>query len=324
MLNGQDSIVLSKFVASHPFSPAKHLDDRIGYSVALRNADSVHFHELLKSRREALGQFHMAISELYCLRWGPLELPIFTVILNLIYAYPGARKEYLSLTRYLANECKVPVDSVDLAGASALMHSVSTKSFFDEQFAQILLDSKAKINRQDRHGKTAAHYIADVDSTAGSAADIRSSEAMRWYIVHGGNIAIADGAGMSVASRAFNLRKSAPLLMGVILGSKPASPITSSFAQRPLAQRTASYENSRPLSIGQASTTRPTYNRAADSNGSTASHMSTSSAGSMKIGKIQINLPGVTCPCQRRGMWRVCCGVPPDMEAINDALPTKV
>jgi len=310
--------VLSSYVDANPFSAAKHLDDPHGYSVALRNADATHFHNILKQRREVLGQFHMAVSELYCLRWGPLELPIFTTILNLLYAYPGARKEYLDLTQYLAGDCKVPVDAVDLAGASALHHAISTKPYFDVAFATIMLDNRAKINRQDRHGRTAAHYIVGVTPMAGSAADLRASEAMAFFISKGGNPAIPDGSGNTVMSRGTLLRKQAPKLLGVLLGKEPsplASP-TSPVSQRPLSMRTTSYENNPMTRV--ISSSRPAYTRAPKSHGSTTS---TASAGSVKVGKLEVVLPGVTCPCQRRGMWRVCCGVPPDLEAMNKALP---
>jgi len=251
------------------------------------------------------------------MRWGPLELPIFTTILSLIYAFPGARQDYLGLTQYLAGDCKVPVDAVDLAGASALHHAISTKPYFDIAFATILLDNRAKINRQDRHGRTAAHYIVGVTPMAGSAADIRASEAMAFFISKGGNPAIPDGSGNTVMSHGTMMRKQAPKLLNVLLGKVPSplSSPTSPVAQRPLAMRTTSHNNNAMTRV--VSSSRPAYART-KSHGSTTS---TASAGSVKVGKLEVVLPGVTCPCQRRGMWRVCCGVPPDLEAMNKAMP---
>lgn len=336
-LTGADAQTLTSYITSHPFSPAKHLTDPIGYSLALRNADSVHFHDLLKERRLALGRFHMVVSELYCLRFGPIELPLFTVILHLIYAYPGSRADFLQLAEFLAKDCKVPVDAVDLSGASALMHAINTKPHYDVAFAEIMRNAGAKINRQDRMGRTAAHYIANVDATAGPAADKRACEAMRFFIANGGNTAVTDGEDVSVISNANKLKKAAPLLMNLLLGKIPTN--LGGHARPAVHIRTLSMQaTQKPNKINMvsgggnnnngfavrptamANATRPTIDRAVSA-GSVftlaSSGGSMSSVGSMK-GRVE--LPGVTCACQRRGMWRICCGKPPDMEAMKRAL----
>jgi len=275
----------------------------------------------------------MVVSELYCLRFGPVELPLFTVILHLMYAYPGSRGEFLRLAEFLARECKVPVDAVDLAGASALMHAINTKPYYDEAFASIMTSADAKINRQDRMGKTAAHYIVDIDTLAGPAADKRAAEAMRFFMAHGGNTAITDGEEVSVVGNAGKLKKSAPMLMNFILG-KPQGGLAgferatahirtlsiqaAQNANRASMMASSNAAGSRNSSMA-SNTTRPVFNRAVSA--SSVMSMTSSGASANSVGSMKINLPGVTCACQRRGMWRICCGKPPDMEAMVKALP---
>lgn len=271
----------------------------------------------------------MVVSELYCLRFGPIELPLYTVILHLMYAYPGSRGEFLKLAEFLARECKVPVDAVDLAGSSALMHAINTKPYYDEAFASIMTSADAKINRQDRMGKTAAHYIADIDTLAGPAADKRAAEAMRFFMAHGGNTSITDGEEVSVVGNAGKLKKSAPMLMNFILG-KPQGGLagferatahirTLSMQAAQNANRASMMGSSGVRASSMANATRPVFNRAASA--SSVMSMASSGASANSVGSMKINLPGVTCACQRRGMWRICCGKPPDMEAMKRALP---
>ena len=274
----------------------------------------------------------MVVSELYCLRFGPIELPLFTVILHLIYAYPGTRAEFLKLAEFLAKDCKVPVDAVDLAGSSALMHACNTKPYYDEQFAEIMRRANAKINRQDRLGKTAAHYIANMDVAAGPAADRRATDAMRYFIMNGGDTAIADGEGVSVVSCAVKIKQAAPMLSNLLLGKPQANHAGVERNMRTLSIQAQQYANSLnkngiPPSNGVkisssspvANANRPNLARAV-SNNSVISKASSGGSMGGAVGSMKINLPGVTCPCQRRGMWRICCGKPPDLEAMRKAL----
>lgn len=65
---------------------------------------------------------------------------------------PPERPKYLALGEWLVKTTEVPVDGTDMSGTTALMHSISTKPYFDTSFAQLLLDAGADINHRNLFG----------------------------------------------------------------------------------------------------------------------------------------------------------------------------
>lgn len=258
------------------------------------------------------------------------------------------------------------MDAVDVEGKSALMHALATQPFFDAAFATLLLvaPKKAKINRTDRHGRTAAHYIVDVTSSSTSsstsmslATDRQKADACRYFLANGGNLLIPDNTGESPMGVAFRIRGKAPMLADVLLGRDqqakeeeerdeavqmsplypnvgrtkgtgilmyPAEPSSSS---RPTFPRSHTSTSDGQFQAQQSQSLISSAARPAFSRSKTAeSQMSTASSGSngsrrSNMDNARLMLPGVSCPCQRRGMWRVCCGVPPDMKALRTVVP---
>ena len=95
--------------------------------------------------------------ELYALRWGPTRVPIYDFLLLSTIMRPESRQSYLAIARWLVETVGVPVDAPDLSGTRALSHAISTKPFFDRDYAQIMLDAGGDVNQQNRYGCTAAH-----------------------------------------------------------------------------------------------------------------------------------------------------------------------
>ncbi|RDL35930.1 Uncharacterized protein BP5553_06542 [Venustampulla echinocandica] len=134
--------------------------------------------------------------ELADIAYGPTKIPLFNFLLQLTILNPPARTSYLEISRFLALEACVPVDSTDLSGTTAFMHSISTKPYWDPEFAGIMLKAGAEINRRNRYGCVAAHDIvmARDYSTAGQR---KTVEALKWFVENGGDLDIKCGDGVS-------------------------------------------------------------------------------------------------------------------------------
>lgn len=136
-----------------------------------------------------------AAEELYSLQWGPLKTRIYNVVLLGSIIGPLPREAYVDMTSALI--CmEVPVDGVDLAGTTALSHSISTWPAFDTEIATLLLNAGGDINHRNRYGSTAGHDICGVH-VADTEKIKRATTALEWFMSHGGNIDIKDNDGMS-------------------------------------------------------------------------------------------------------------------------------
>lgn len=102
----------------------------------------------------------------------------------------------MGTTRYLALEAKILVDSVDMSGTTAFMESISTKPYWDPDFADIILEAGANINHRNRYGCVAGHDIA-MASDYSPAGKKKTVDALKYFIEKGGDINIADGDGIT-------------------------------------------------------------------------------------------------------------------------------
>lgn len=103
-----------------------------------------------------------------------------------------------------------------MSGTTALMYSVSTKPYFDPEFAQLMLDAGGDINRRDRFGGVAAHDIVTVQLLYDSGAHEKAGRALQWFLEHGGLLNVEDGDGISVRRIIENLSKTDRTLNGVV------------------------------------------------------------------------------------------------------------
>ena len=195
-LSGADSQALRAFCTSESIDFTKDLNDdcygRLFYKCHLDGV-KVHF----QSRVEALSNDPSAAAqELYTKKWGPTQIPVFNLLLMMIFLNPGSSSNYIRLVEYLIQTAKIPVDGTDLSGTTAMMHAISTKPYFEPSFAQLLFDAGGSINHRNRYGATAAHEIVSVRQYDAEGKR-RSCEALSWFLSHGGDIDIKDGDGMS-------------------------------------------------------------------------------------------------------------------------------
>ncbi len=134
-------------------------------------------------------------SDLYGLRWGPTEVPIYNLLGLFSQIFPDHRLKYHAFAEFFI-EAKVPVDGKDLSGTTALSHCFSTKPSFDLEYAQILHNAGGDVNSRNRFGATVAHEIVMVYGNEPEVLS-RATAALEWFLTHGGSVDIADGDGMA-------------------------------------------------------------------------------------------------------------------------------
>lgn len=136
------------------------------------------------------------------MRWGPTSVPIYNLLLLLTIIFPDNYSQHLEIARWLSTVAGVSVDGCDLSGTSALSHAISTKPSLDPDFAQVLYDAGGDVNHRNRYGGTAAHEIITIFAKD-EVRVRRATNALQWFLEHGGNVDIKDGDGMSVRYMAY-------------------------------------------------------------------------------------------------------------------------
>lgn len=123
------------------------------------------------------------------------DVPSFSVV-----GMAMSRRKYITCKRrYIAKGLGADFSTgTDMSGSTALMHSISTKPYFDHEFAQLMLDAGGDINRQDRFGGVTAHDIATIQLLYDHAAHEKAGRALQWYLEHGGKLDVKDGDDTSV------------------------------------------------------------------------------------------------------------------------------
>jgi hypothetical protein len=203
VLSGLESQRLRSFCTSASYTEAD-LDE---YSRLLRGPTEgvrADFEEKVKA--DGIDKTRQSLADIH---YGPTKLPLFNFLLQLTLLDPPQRLRYLETTRYLALEAKVPVDSTDLSGSTAFMYSISTKPFWDHDFADIMVEAGAKINHRNRYGCVAGHDIimARDYSLEGKK---KTVDALRYFIEQGGDVNIADGDGMTMKKIGASVQKLIP------------------------------------------------------------------------------------------------------------------
>jgi len=135
----------------------------------------------------------LSSNDIFNMKWGRTQVPIFNMIHMLIQVIPESRSEYLAITRHLIEVCKVPVDGTDLSGTTALSHCFSTKPATDLEYAEMLTAAGGDVNHRNRYGGTVAHEIVQVYDFGNPAAVSRAGRSLQFFLSHGGNLDIKDG-----------------------------------------------------------------------------------------------------------------------------------
>jgi hypothetical protein len=171
--------------------------------------------------RVKTGGINEAQQALADIQYGPTKVPLFNFILQLTILDPLNRGRYLETTRYLALEAKVPVDTTDLSGTTAFMYSISTKPYWDSEFADIMVEAGAAINHRNRYGGVAGHDIvmARDFSPAGKK---KTLDALKYFVEKGGDVNIADGDGVSVKRIGTSVQKMIPGIGALLNGGTGA------------------------------------------------------------------------------------------------------
>ncbi|KAG9229772.1 hypothetical protein BJ875DRAFT_546709 [Amylocarpus encephaloides] len=183
VLSGVESQHLRSFCTSESFSQSDldtyayllqsgPLDDiRNDFSQRAQNGNS-----------QEISGLDVARQSLAAIAYGPTKVPLFNYLLQLTILNPSSRTLYLDITRFLALEAKVPCDSLDLRSTSAFMYAISTKPYWDPEFAEIMLEADATVNRR-------IDYSSDGKK--------KTIDALKWFLQKGGDLDIKDGDGVT-------------------------------------------------------------------------------------------------------------------------------
>ncbi|TVY84841.1 hypothetical protein LSUE1_G000589 [Lachnellula suecica] len=215
VLAGLDSQRLRTSCTSNSWTGA----DLDQYSRLLRGSTEImrlDFNEKVKA--EGIDNVRKSLADI---NYGPTKVPLFNFLLQLTILDPANRHQYLETARYLALEAKVPVDSMDLSGNTAFMYSISTKPYWDHEFADIMVNAGASINHRNRYGCVAGHDIIMARDLSPEGKK-KTLEALKYFIEKGGDINIADGDGFSIKRMGINVQKIFPEVGPLLNGSTGA------------------------------------------------------------------------------------------------------
>ncbi|KAF8527973.1 hypothetical protein BU17DRAFT_81206 [Hysterangium stoloniferum] len=195
-LSGVESQRLRTYFSTNCMTPSKDLD-QYGRTLFHGDLDGVKsdFEGRLKNISTSGNVYAVAINQLFSLRWGPTQVPIYNCLLLATVLQPQTRQKVLDVVRWLI-DVGVPVDGKDLSGTTALGHSLSTKPTFDPEFATLLINAGGDVNNRNRYGATCAHEFCMVWTPDPVAIDT-ATQALQFYLQHGGDPNIADNDGVS-------------------------------------------------------------------------------------------------------------------------------
>ena len=140
---------------------------------------------------------------------------MYNVILTMMELEPSSRSSRLETVHWLVHDAKVDTDGTDLSGTSALMHSISTKPYLDTDFATLMLEGGADINRRNRYACTTAHDIVMVWP---GQSEGRAVVALQCFVEKGGDVEIKDEDGLSAKTMVMSHARKVPGLVGVVNG----------------------------------------------------------------------------------------------------------
>jgi hypothetical protein len=221
-VSGMDAMELRGWSYQNPTVPSRDLTDPVGQTLlaafnqefdALQNYVETMIKQLggTEEARETLRQ------DLYAKRWGPTRTPIYAVLLPALHMMPHKKEEFLGITRYLANDLKVPVDGKDVVGSTALFWAISTKPYVQPEFAQILFDAGGSVNTKNRFNATPGAEIAQADVHGDTSKNVQM---MKWYIEHGGDVDAKDTDGMSIRTLVDMMKTKVPAMSKVLRDGK--------------------------------------------------------------------------------------------------------
>ncbi|TVY36492.1 Protein translocase subunit SecA, partial [Lachnellula cervina] len=149
------------------------------------------------------------------IHYGPTQIPLFNFLLQLTHLDPYNRTRYLGTARYLALEARVPVDTTDLSGTTTFMYAISTKPYWDREFADILLEAGADVNHRNRYGCVAGHDIVMARDYSAEGKK-KTVDALTYFVEKGGDVNVAEGNGITIQRMGMSVQMLIPEI-GVLL-----------------------------------------------------------------------------------------------------------
>ncbi|TVY24279.1 Protein translocase subunit [Lachnellula hyalina] len=220
VLSGAEAQRLRTFCTSEVWTEAD-LDD---YSHIVRGPTSsvrADFEE--RSSVDGIEKTRQSLADIH---YGPTKVPLFNFLLQLTHLDPYNRLRYLETTRYLALEAKVPVDSTDLSGTTTFMYAISTKPYWDREFADIMVEAGVAINHRNRYGCVAGHDII-MASDYSAKGKKKTVDALRYFIEKGGDVNVAEGNGITIHRMGTSVQRLIPEI-GLLLNGGGGAGISGS------------------------------------------------------------------------------------------------
>lgn len=216
ILKGQEAMRLRMYcTVSNRMEPNRDLDT-FGNLLLRGTMESIIMDHGLRVKRvmDSGTEFDAALetvaADLYALRWGPTQVPLYNLLGLFSQIVPDHRLKYHAFAEFFINT-KVPVDGRDLSGTAALSHCFSTKPCLDLEYAQMLYDAGGDVNSRNRFGATVAHEIVMVYGRDPETIR-KAAVGLEWFVTHGGNLYIADGDGMAARKLAMAVPRLAEIM----------------------------------------------------------------------------------------------------------------
>ncbi|TVY12856.1 Protein translocase subunit SecA [Lachnellula arida] len=194
VLSGAESDRLRAFCTSEIWTEA----DLDAYAHLLRGPTaSIRTDFEQKAAADGINQTRASLADIH---YGPTRVPL-----------------YNTWTR-LAGPARVPVDATDhqdLSGTTAFMYAVSTKPYWDREFADLLLEAGADVNHRNRYGCVAGHDIV-MASDYSAEGKRKTVDALRYFVERGGDVNVAEGNGITVMRMGMAVQRLIPEV-GVLL-----------------------------------------------------------------------------------------------------------
>ncbi|TFY61984.1 hypothetical protein EVJ58_g4162 [Rhodofomes roseus] len=124
-LKGVEAARLRRWFSSSKMIPLRDLTDDFGSAVLFGRLEVVQADILARMHKHAQRSTPdpraAVVRDIYEMRWGPTQVPIFNLILLSTLLVPAMRPQQLAVARFLINEMKMPVDGRDVSGATGAL-----------------------------------------------------------------------------------------------------------------------------------------------------------------------------------------------------------
>ncbi|EAU85132.1 hypothetical protein CC1G_08105 [Coprinopsis cinerea okayama7 len=228
ILRGYEALRLRRYLSTERFVPERDFD-ALGFILMSGNLSDLQldFEFRIETKLQSLKKESTdatiqqakdaVIQNLQNVRYGPTGVPIYNVLGQFMVLAPHRKAHYLSIAKWLIEDAKLPVTTLDYSGSSSLRHQLSTKPALELEYAEMLYNAGGcDVNDRNRYGATVAHDIAMIYDWTDAEVVRKAYTAMKWVLEHGGNVDIADSDGMTARTMLKKLARRTPQIWKLV------------------------------------------------------------------------------------------------------------